>query len=324
MSKLICIGELIIDFQSVGTASLVDTKQFVRNAGGAPANVCVQAKKLNVESIYLSQVGNDSFGQFLINTLNDLAINTSYIFKSPDYDTSLAFVSFGADGEREFSFYRRTAADLHFNEKLFSNVEFNENDILEFGSVALGTKENQAVHLELIERARKNNAFIAFDPNLRFNLWDDLQELKAVCYDFMKLADVIKVGEDELEFITGKQIEAGVKEVLSYQAKLVLVTKGSKGATLYLKNGKVFNNYGYTVNAVDTTGAGDATFGGFLATLIKNNMSYLNLNDDTFDYQGAVDFACVCGAYTTTGYGAIPAIGDEKTLERVGKIYGNS
>lgn len=111
MSKLYSVGELLIDFQSVGTGSLKDTAQFVKNAGGAPANVCVQAVKLGQSAAYLTMVGNDGFGEFLTETLKREGVDTSYIKSSDKYDTSLAFVSFKDGGEREFSFYRKAAAD---------------------------------------------------------------------------------------------------------------------------------------------------------------------------------------------------------------------
>ena len=98
MCKLFSIGELIIDFQSVGVSSLKDTSQFVKNAGGAPANVCVQASKFGHETIYLSKVGNDGFGDFLIETLKNEGVDTTYISKSNNHDTSLAFVSFKEEG----------------------------------------------------------------------------------------------------------------------------------------------------------------------------------------------------------------------------------
>lgn len=151
MSKLYSVGELLIDFQSVGTGTLKDTKQFVKNAGGAPANVCVQAVKLGQQAVYLTQVGADGFGGFLIDTLKNEGVDTSYIKQNGDYDTSLAFVSFGEDGERQFSFYRKAAADLYFTEQTFGNVMFNADDVLEYGSVALATETARDTHKYLIQ-----------------------------------------------------------------------------------------------------------------------------------------------------------------------------
>lgn len=306
MSKLFSIGELIIDFQSVGTGSLKETKQFVKNAGGAPANVCVQAVKLGQKALYLTKVGNDGFGDFLIDSLKKENVDVRFITKSSQYDTSLAFVSFKEDGEREFTFYRKTAADLYFTPEDFKEVTFSKNDILEFGSVALKTKEARQAHDYLIQKAKASGALIAFDPNLRFNLWENLEDLRQVVRTYLSVADIIKIGSDELEFVYGKEHEV-VKQLFTGNLKLLLVTYGSKGARLYLADGSSFYHPGYQVKAIDTTGAGDSFFGAFLAELLETGIAACNL-------ENALDMACRCGAYTTTGYGAIPAMGDKKTV----------
>ena len=197
MSRLYSIGELLIDFQSVGTGSLKTTEQFVKKAGGAPANVCAQAVKLGAKTTYLTKVGDDGFGEFLIETLQDAGIDTSFVSRDKGHNTSLAFVSFQENGEREFRFYRKHAADLCMNEKDFEGVRFEKGDILEFGSVALASEEARKTHRGLIERAKKADAIIAFDPNLRFGLWEDLDELRDVVNEFLIHADVMKVGRDE-------------------------------------------------------------------------------------------------------------------------------
>lgn len=318
MSKLYSIGELLIDFQSVGTGSLKETSQFVKNAGGAPANVCVQAVKLGQNAVYLTQVGNDGFGEFLIDTLKGEGVDVTYIKKTDKYDTSLAFVSFKEGGEREFSFFRSAAADLYFTPDDFKKVAFMQDDYLEFGSVALKTKTAKDTHISLIERARAAGATICFDPNLRFNLWEDKNELKEVVLQFSEYADVIKVGEDEIEFITGLTGEAAAKSLFTGTLKVLLVTNGGKGAKIYLADGRKFSCDGFKVKAVDTTGAGDSFFGGFIAGMMENGVTAANaLNFGGYD--GLLSFACKCGAFTTTGFGAIPAMGNKQTIEKAVK-----
>lgn len=319
MSKLYSIGELLIDFQSVGTGSLKETAQFVKNAGGAPANVCVQAVKLGQSAVYLTKVGDDGFGDFLIQTLIDEGVDTSYISKSGDYDTSLAFVSFKEDGEREFSFYRRAAADLHFTPEDFKDVNIACGDVLEYGSVALKTEEARETHRYLIDKARAAGALICFDPNLRFNLWESKEELKNTVNDFALYADVIKVGTDELEFITGESGERAVKKLFSGNLKVLLVTDGGKGAKLYLADGRKYSCGGYKVKTVDTTGAGDSFFGAFIAQLLDFGATPTTLLQGGADFEKMLDFACRCGAYTTTGYGAIPAMGNRENVNKAVK-----
>ncbi len=316
MSKLVSIGEVLIDFQSVGTGSLKHIQQFIKNAGGAPANVCVQAAKLGQKAIYLTQVGDDGFGEFLIEELQNTGVDTSYIKKSKQYHTSLAFVSYKEDGEREFSFYRANAADLYFTKEDFKEVTFEQGDILEFGSVALKTEASREVHLDLIQRARQKDALICFDPNIRLNLWENHKELKEVILEYITYADIIKLSEDELFYLTDtNQIEEGMKQ-FKHQDKIFLITLGSAGAILY-RNGCRIEVKGFKVKAVDTTGAGDSFFGGLISMLLKKGSQAKNLTLQ--EYQPMVEFACKCGAYTTTGFGAMKAMGNEKEIESVGK-----
>ena len=319
MSKLYSIGELLIDFQSVGIASIKDTQQFVKKAGGAPANVCVQAVKLGQKACYLTKVGNDGFGEFLIETLKDEGVDVSFISKSNDYNTSLAFVSFTEDGEREFSFFRKAAADLYFTAGDFKGVKFERGDVLEFGSVALQTEVAKATHKYLIRRAREAGATICFDPNLRLNLWDDKEELREVVKEFATYADVIKVGEDELEFISGLTGEEAVKTLFGGNLKVLLLTNGGKGAKIYLNGVLICKHGGYKVKTVDTTGAGDSFFGAFIAQLLESGATVENLLSGSFDYEKMLDFACKCGAYTTTGFGAISAMGNKENVDKVVK-----
>ena len=319
MSKLYCIGELLIDFQSVGIAALKDTQQFVKKAGGAPANVCVQAVKLGRKAAYLTKVGNDGFGEFLIETLKNEGVDVSYISKSREHDTSLAFVSFTEDGEREFSFFRRAAADLYFTTGDFKDVELKSGDVLEFGSVALQTFVARTTHKYLIDKAKTGGALVCFDPNLRFNLWEDKEELKKVVNEFAVYADVIKVGEDELEFITGLKGKEAVDAMFTGNLKILLLTNGGKGAKIYLSDGRTADCGGYKVKTVDTTGAGDSFFGAFIAQLLEHGATPENLLTSTFAYKHMLDFACKCGAYTTMNFGAISAMGNKENVNKAVK-----
>ena len=211
MNRLYALGELLIDFQSEGHGGLKDTERFVKKAGGAPANVVAQAAKLGCPASYLTKVGEDGFGDFLIESIRAIGVDVSYIRKDPEHPTSLAFVSIREDGEREFSFYRQAPADLMISPEDFKGVAFSRGDIFEFGSVALASEQSRQTHDYLIQKAEDAEAIIAFDPNLRLNLWKDAEELKRLVLEYAKEADIIKIGKDELEFVTGLGEEAGVK-----------------------------------------------------------------------------------------------------------------
>lgn len=313
MSKLVSIGELLIDFQSVGFATLAKTNEFKKSPGGAPANVAVQVSKLGQQAYYIAKVGNDAFGDYLIQSLKDEGVNTDSIVKDDKHSTPLAFVSFQENGEREFSFFRKTSADLYLSSDDVKEIVFEKNDIFNFGSVALSSKSSKEAHLKLIKEARGKDVIVSFDPNLRFNLWDDLNELYETVNEFLNYADIVKISDDELSFITKEESEEkSLQMIFNKGVKLILLSRGSKGATLITYKGKRFDCLGYKVKAIDTTGAGDSFFGCFLAQVLETKVSLeelLNLDLQTF-----LNFACKGGSYTTTNYGAISGMGNKKEI----------
>ena len=158
-----------------------------------------------------------------------------------------------------------------------------------------------------------------FDPNLRFNLWDSADELKRIALEYAAKADVVKVGDDEAVFLTGEHnIDGAAKKLLCGTVKAVAVTRGANGAKLYLADGRTFDCGGYNVNTVDTTGAGDSFFGGLIAELLRLGATPYNIVGN-LDYSQILEFACKCGAYTTTGFGAIPSMGDRQAVSLVGE-----
>lgn len=295
-----------------------DTNEFKRNPGGAPANVCVQVAKNGFNVSYVSKVGNDGFGDYLIETLEKQNVDTSFITKSEKYLTSLAFVSFLPDGDREFSFYRNGAADLHFKDTDVVNINIDLNDIFHFGSVALSTKKAREAHNILLKKA--SNSLVTFDPNLRFNLWSSKSELKKIVREYIPYASVLKISDDELFFITNIENELlAIQSLFIGEVKIILLTKGARGASLYTKDGRMYNHSGYRVNCIDTTGAGDSFFGGFISKLLENNITKENLLSDKINYNNFLDFSCKCGAFTTTKFGAISAMGNKEEVEMMVK-----
>lgn len=208
---------------------------------------------------------------------------------------------------------------MHFTPADFEKASFTAGDVLEYGSVALKTEEARLTHEYLINKAVAAGALICFDPNIRFNLWDSKQALKDAVTQFAGYADIIKVGDDELEFITGKRGEQAVKAMFTGKLKLLLVTYGGAGAKAYLSDGSVYGCGGYKVKTVDTTGAGDSFFGSFIAQLMEVGATADNLLSGKADFGKILDFACKCGAYTTAGFGAIPAMGNKEQVEKAVK-----
>lgn len=282
MKKLFAIGEALIDFIPQDTdCGISEVGSFMPKVGGAPANVCGAFTLLGGESAMITQLGQDPFGDKIENELKSFGIDTSYVKRTKAANTSLAFVALKADGNREFSFYRKPGADMLYEEKDVGEDWFNGAFALHFCSVSLGDFPMKEAHRRAVSYARKSGAIISFDPNLRRNLWDSDEALKNAVLEFLPLADILKVSDEEIEFITGKKtIDEALPELFKGEVKLVVYTEGAKGARAYTKIASASADQ-KKVKAVDTTGAGDAFIGSFLYCLAEGQKTPENLPDLT-------------------------------------------
>lgn len=319
MKKVISIGEALIDFiPSEKGCNLKDVASFERVAGGAPANVAAVVSKLGGKSSFISKLGNDAFGDYIIDTLNDINVDTSLVQRTDEANTGLAFVSLKEDGNRDFSFYRNPSADMLLREDEIKKEWFNDCHSLHFCSVDLIECDMKYAHKRAIEYALENNSIISFDPNIRLPLWNSEEELKNTILEFLPLAHVVKISDEELEFITGfSDIEKAITTLFKGNVELVLFTKGGDGAVIYTKN-NVVQVKGNKVEAVDTTGAGDSFIGSFLFVLAKDNVKIKDLSKLSKDtLTRYLDFSNRYAADSTTKKGAI---GSYATLEEINKI----
>ncbi|MFD0049699.1 carbohydrate kinase [Actinomycetes bacterium NPDC127524] len=325
MGTLFSIGELLIDFIPIQKGrELKDVAAFERAPGGAPANVATAAAKWGGRSSMITKLGEDAFGDFLLETLKEAGVETEYIKRTHEANTGLAFVSLREDGERDFSFYRKPSADLLLNKDEISGIVYNKGDILHFCSVDLVESPMKQAHLHAIQQAKTGGSLISFDPNVRLPLWDDPEECRSAILDFIPLAHIVKISDEELEFITGiSDVDKGIASLFKGDVQAVVFTKGGSGADLYLKNNK-FTSAGFAVEVMDTTGAGDAFIAGLLYKLLEQKAESGNLGQIFADHHKEIlDFSNAAGALTTAGKGAISALPDKANIEKLirGRAY---
>ncbi|MDQ0230368.1 carbohydrate kinase family protein [Metabacillus malikii] len=310
MSTLFSIGEVLIDFipEQKGIA-LKDVTSFEKAPGGAPANVAAAVSKLGGNSSMITKLGVDAFGDFLIETLQNVGVNTDFVFRTNEANTALAFVSLKENGERDFSFYRKPSADLLLTEAEVKDSWFHHGDILHFCSVDLVESPMKYAHLKAIRAAKKNGAIISFDPNVRLPLWEDHEECRKTINEFIPLSTIVKISDEELSFITGISSESeAIQSLFVGDVKAVIYTKGADGASLFV-NGKSYSTEGFQVDVEDTTGAGDAFIGSFLYKLLEYGVTDVNLITVLEqEHQQILEFANASGALTTTGKGAISSL----------------
>jgi len=261
MFDVIALGELLIDFtlQSVDDAAY---PTMAAHPGGAPANYLAALSKLGASTAMLGKVGRDSFGRLLVNTLRSAGIETEGLILDGDVFTTLAFVTLDETGNREFSFARKPGADTQLRAEDLRLDMIDAARVLHFGSLSLTDEPSRSATREAVAYAKSHGKLISCDPNLRKPLWSDLEEAKRQILWCLEQADVVKISDEEVDFLWGLDpMDAAEKILHEYGARLVFVTCGADGCCYANPkcSGRVSCLPG--IQVVDTTGAGDI-FGG--------------------------------------------------------------
>lgn len=310
MKKVISIGEALIDFipHEKGVA-LMNVNNFSKVAGGAPLNVAAAVSKLGGKSQMITKLGVDGFGDHILDEVRSLGVDVSKVLRTKEANTALAFVSLKDDGERDFSFYRNPSADMLLNESEIEEEIFKEGGILHFCSVSLIDAPIKGTHKKAIEFAKKNNCLISFDPNVRLPLWETKESCREAILEFLPFANIVKISDEELEFITGIADESKALEfLLQGDVEVVIYTKGTEGAEFITKERKIFSP-SFKVQAQDTTGAGDSFIGSFLYQVAEGENTLESLvNLPKENIKEMLSFSNATAALTVCKKGAIGAL----------------
>ncbi|MCG7339929.1 carbohydrate kinase [Staphylococcus sp. ACRSN] len=315
MKRLLAIGEALIDFIPNTTDSkLKDVEGFSRQVGGAPCNVACTTTKLGGNAEMITRLGDDAFGDLIVETIEAIGVKTNYLKRTTEANTALAFVSLTKDGERDFSFYRKPSADMLFKAQDVEDIDVTENDILHFCSVDLVESPMKQAHKALIEKVQKAGGTIVFDPNVRLPLWESEADCKNAIHEFLPLANVVKISDEELSFVTGlKDEEKAIQWLFQGNVQVVIYTKGPEGAVLFFKDGTVIDKKGVKVKAVDTTGAGDAFIGALISRLVTSEKTDV-IQQLKEEGESILTFSNYVAATVTTKYGAIDSLPDLKEV----------
>lgn len=298
MKKVICPGEALIDFVSMDIGkTLKATDGFIKKAGGAPANVAAAISKLGAEAYFCGTVGDDAFGGFLEDTLNNNNINTELLFKIKN-NTTFAFVSLMENGERDFEFARDADECLTFD---MISDRLEEFDLYHFGSATAFMGGNlKDTYFKLKEYAKSNNKIISFDANYRESLFgNNKEEFIKCCKEFIVDSNIVKLSEEEAKLISGiEDIKEASQYIVNLGCENLMVTLGKEGALLSNREKQILIKT-KEVKMKDATGAGDAFIGAVIAQI---------LNEPGKSMEKIVEMANLVGGITTTKLGALESI----------------
>ena len=309
---VVALGELLIDFTCV-SADADGYPTMAAHPGGAPANFLAAVTKFGGKTALLGKVGADTFGRLLTGTLEKAGIETRGIVASSDVFTTLAFVTLDEHGDREFAFSRKPGADTQLR---FSELELpliDDAKAFHFGTLSLTDEPARATTYRAVAYAKECGKLITFDPNLRKPLWKDLDTAKEQMLWGLSQADVVKISDEEIEFLFGLNPQEGARKILNdYGVKLVFATCGADGCWFENQNACGHVDSLKNVKVVDTTGAGDIFGGSAVWKVMQSGKCPEELNEA--ELREAVRFACTAAGLSTTKPGGISSVPEEEEV----------
>ena len=308
---VVALGELLIDFTMVG-ADAEGYPTMAAHPGGAVANFLAAIAKFGGETALIGKVGDDTFGKLLLGTLEQAGIGTSGMVVDDSVFTTLAFVTLDDTGDRSFSFARKPGADTQLKAEELALPLIDQAKVLHFGTLSLTDEPAKTATQKAIAYAKEKGKLLTFDPNLRKPLWHSLDDAKAQMLWGLEQADVVKISDEEVEFLFDMGVEEGARYILdTFGMKLVFVTCGPDGCYFCnpVAQGHVPGLKG--IKVVDTTGAGDIFGGSAVWKLLQTGRSPETLSEE--ELRNVVTFACKAAGLSTTkpgGISSVPAMAD--------------
>lgn len=301
MADFVALGEILIDFLPALTED--GREAYTPCVGGAPANVARAMAALGHSSAFIGKVGQDSLGQLCRDSLAGDGVDISGLAVDPQRPTTLAFVHLAKDGERSFSFYRTHTADVSLQAQDIPSTLLDSARIFHFGSVSLTDEPAASTTCASAARAKESGALISYDPNLRPRLWKDLNASKEIILSPLSLCDILKISNEEIAFISGEHTPERAARALyqRYHIPLILISLDKNGCCA-LYHDRFFIEPAFSIQALDTTGAGDCFLSGILHCMLEYGCGIDALSDKQL--RCAMRFANAMGAAASLQLGA--------------------
>ena len=305
----ITIGEMVIDF-----IPGQEEASYIRNAGGAPANVAIAAARNGLEAGIYCKVGDDDFGRFLLKTLRENNVTPLAPEMTKEAITTMAFVSLDENNDRSFTFARKPGADMMLDKSEIKDEDLKTCRIIQAGSCSLSAGKAVEATEYAMARVHELGKLVGFDINYRNLMWnDDKEACTREVLSILKYVDFLKLSDEEIDMVGGHDNVLNIMK--EYDIAAAVLTLGGGGAELFY-DGQSYVVPGYRVDHVaDTTGAGDAFWGGFLACVLNQGVSSVDqLNADILKY--AVKYGNVSGSLSVREKGAIASLPTREKIEQ--------
>lgn len=312
MYDVTALGELLIDFIQNGISDQ-GNPVFEANPGGAPCNVLSMLEKLGYKTAFIGKVGDDFFGKMLGGVIQETGISAEGLLYDKEVKTTLALVHHKEDGDRDFSFYRKPGADIMLRKEELPKDLIENCRIFHFGTLSLTDEPAAEATKTALSCAKEAKALISFDPNYRAPLWGSEEAAKEAVWYGIKNCDILKIADNELQWLTGKSsYDEGIEEIRKYASpRLMNVTLGKEGSIGYCNEKKVYCKPFISDHTVDTTGAGDTFCACVLGYVLEHGLDHL----DESRLEEMLSFANAAASIVTTRKGAIRAMPSREEVQ---------
>jgi 5-dehydro-2-deoxygluconokinase len=309
---LLDMGRSSIDLYSndVGVP-FVNITSFAAYVGGSPTNICVGARRLGLNSVLLTAIGNDPVGDFILNFLTAEHVPTQYIPRKPNNRSSAVLLGIEPPDKFPLVYYRDNCADINLTIDDVLAAPINDCKVFQFAGTNLSLEPSRSATLFAAEQARQAGAKVVLDVDFRPNQWHDVRAFGVQVRAALRLVDVIIGTEDEINAammtdpaqmsLTHSQVsdtkvggntERAIQAMLAMGPEALALKVGSEGARIYLPGGEVINAPGFPVEIYNILGAGDAFGAGFI-------YGYVN----GWNWYKSARLGNACGAIVVTKHG---------------------
>ena len=306
---IICSGENLIDFVPISE----DSKSFKACVGGSPLNTAIGLGAMKTPVYFFSRISNDFFGKKIISFLKKNNVKTNLIQKTSD-KTTLGFIS--NKKKPEFAFYANQTADRNLSQYSFKSAVLKKILLAHFSSISLVLKPGSETYFNMIKSLKKNS-LISIDPNVRASVIKNKQKFLKRFNEFLKLADIIKLSNEDFHYINNKNNPDKIIPdwIKKNNILFVIFTMGEEGSILYTQKFRIYIK-SYKVKIKDTVGAGDIYQAAIINYLYKNKNLSKNkiLNFTKSEWENCLKFASKAAAICCTKEGCYPPT--EKEINR--------
>lgn len=311
---VVALGELLIDFTENGLSGQ-GNPLLEANPGGAPCNVLAMLNRLGKKTAFIGKVGNDQFGKMLKEVVEESGTDVSGLAMDEQVHTTLAFVHTFPDGDREFSFYRNPGADMMLTKEEVDPEIIKNARIFHFGTLSSTHAGVREATRYAIDVAKENGLLVSFDPNLREPLWESLDQAKEEILYGMSRCDILKISDNEMEFMTGTSDYTKGVEMLreQFDIPLICVTLGKEGSRAYYRDMIVEAAPFVREDTIETTGAGDTFEACTLNYILEHGLEGLTEEN----LKEMLTFANAGASIITTRKGALKVMPEKAEIEKV-------